>query len=162
MTGKASLDKIKKLIRLSSSPYAGEAQAAADKALHLMTKYGICVYDVKLLPEPVDPKHLSRFLLLIGHDTALTLEPQSNWFTGNPYGKGNSRVLKARGFSIPYWIGPRQSDQCGGHVIHGEEPTTIYFWRGEGAWGESYVFNLEQIEGLDWRNRQAYPSATVR
>ncbi len=90
-----------------------------------------------------------------------------NLLSGKPYRGINVFLLTAQGYASPYWLTFVQAQELGAHVRRGEKGTLIVFWKRHEAEPQEeeaeepspserkpllryyYVFNLEQVEGLD-------------
>lgn len=97
----------------------------------------------------------------------------TNFFTGKGYRGMNIWLLLMTPYECPYWIGFEQAKKMGGHVRRGEKGTGIVKWNVKNYEKEvedpdtgelktvkgrymypmaRTVFNLEQVEGIDWEN----------
>jgi antirestriction protein ArdC len=92
----------------------------------------------------------------------------SNFITKKPYRGINYLSTISSDFNCPYWLTFKQVEFLKGKVKKGEKGTPIHFFKienkeaDEGEVSEnskvnfisifSYVFNLEQIEGIEWQD----------
>ena len=105
-----------------------------------------------------------------------TLGLPRNLSTGKEYRGLNILMLSTAGFVSPYWLTYRQAQQLGGHVRKGERATTVIYWKwrtaeqlreiaqktGKASLApcvpfNSFVFNLEQIEGVPLPDSASQP-----
>jgi antirestriction protein ArdC len=89
-----------------------------------------------------------------------------NFKTKHAYRGVNAILCSISGYSCPYWLTYKQAAELGGQVKKGEKGTLITFWKiwekEEGKKGVPVfryftVFNLEQIEGIEWEMPEAEP-----
>lgn len=90
----------------------------------------------------------------------------ANFKTKHVYTGVNQMLTAIAGYACPYWLTYKQAASMGGQVRKGEKGTLITFWK---IWDREVegkekkvpvfryftVFNLEQIDGIEWEQPAA-------